>query len=71
MLGGTGVIVSGPCFGAKSKCTFNDVEVPGIYVSETLLLCVTPAMKQSGEVPVTVLTAETVYHSKFFAGKTQ
>ena len=71
MLGGTGVIVSGPCFGAQSKCIFDEVEVTGVLVSETLLLCVTPAMKQSGEVPVTVLTSKNLYYSTFFAGKVQ
>ena len=69
MLGGTGVIVSGPCFGEQSKCTFDGVEVTGVFLSETLLLCVTPGMKQSGEVPVTVQTSSNLYYSTFFAGK--
>ena len=71
MLGGTGVLVSGPCFGDRSICTFDKIEVTGVYVSETLLLCVTPAMKQSGEVPVIVLTANKLYYSTFFVGKTR
>ena len=69
MFGGTGVIVSGPCFSAQSKCTFDDVEVTGVFVSDTLLLCITPAMKHLGEVTVRVLTAKSVYYSSFFAGK--
>lgn len=64
VLGGTGVIISGPCFSGQLKCIFDNVEAEGALLNESLLLCVTPTMSHSGEVPVMVQVAgETLYYS--------
>ena len=72
MLGGTVVIISGPCFegsDAKLTCKFNNVEVDGVVLSESLSLCTTPEMNRSGLITVEVEHDKDTYVSSFFAGK--
>ena len=71
MVGGTGVFVSGPCFDGTIKCRFDGREVDGVSVSDddSLWLCVTPEMTQSGAVPVEVQSLDIIYKSTFFASE--
>ena len=53
-LGGTGVIVTGDMLrlstGDNIMCTFDGVQVPGVYVSSTQALCVSPLLERIGQV---------------------
>ena len=69
MLGGTGVIVTGPCFSGNVKCRFDQIEVKGVIVSESVLLCVTPVMSHTGAVPAQVEVANRAYNSTFISSK--
>ena len=56
MLGGTSVIVTGPCFdeSLEYNCQFGTGQfihtVRGVYLDERRLLCVSPMLTQSGNV---------------------
>ena len=56
MLGGTSVIVTGPCFNESLEytCQFGTgvfvSTVRGVYLDEKRLLCVSPILAQSGNV---------------------
>ena len=56
MLGGTSVIVTGPCFDESLEytCQFGTgifiSRVRGVYLDERRLLCVSPILTQSGNV---------------------
>ena len=56
MLGGTSVIVTGPCFNESLEytCQFDTgifiSTVRGVYLDERRLLCVSPMLTQSGNV---------------------
>ena len=52
VLGGTAVIVSGPCFEETDNisCVFNGVEVEGVFVSMTQSLCISPQLSVLGRV---------------------
>ena len=71
MLGGTGVIISGPCFNDDNiYCNFGSKSVKGVIMENgSLLLCVTPEMTHSGEVKVKVRINGTDYKSVFFSSE--
>ena len=54
VLGGTLVQIFGPCFGEFSNsnitCLFGGIEVPGIFVDEENIICVSPASTTYGRV---------------------
>ena len=54
VLGGTAVQVFGPCFDAYAEqnimCSFDGVEVPGLYINKDSVICVSPAMTRLGRV---------------------
>ena len=52
VLGGTAVLVSGPCFEETDNisCVFNGVEVEGVFVSMTQCLCISPQLSVLGRV---------------------
>ena len=54
VLGGTAVRVFGPCFDEFSNrsitCSFDGIEVAGIYVDENSIMCVSPALTTLGRV---------------------
>ncbi len=55
MLGGNGVLVNGPCLDESDliKCVFDDQESPedGIYIADTLALCIVPVLPKNGYIP--------------------
>lgn len=53
MLGGTGVLVNGPCFDEDDsiECSFGDVTATGVFINNTLALCVTPVLSQLSILP--------------------
>ncbi len=70
------MIMTGPCFEPSDSvtCRFQDVAVDGMYVSEDQLLCVTPVMKNVGEVEVMLEIkskngTERRLQTSFFAGQ--
>ena len=52
-LGGSPIVVSGPNFNITEDdqiiCSFNTVQVPGIYVDSERALCVSPPLVQTGK----------------------
>ena len=54
VLGGTAVQVFGPCFDnfldRNITCSFDGVKVPGIYVDENSIICISPALTTHGRV---------------------
>lgn len=54
MLGGSPIVVSGPYFTVEEKdqiaCLFDNTTVDGIFVNKQQVLCVSPALSQSGRV---------------------
>ena len=54
-LGGSPIVVSGPRLNISEDdqivCTFNTVQVPGIYVDSERVLCVSPPLTQTGRMP--------------------
>ena len=51
MLGGTPIVLAGPCFtpGEVITCTFDeDTHVMGMYISEVLAVCVSPYFETRG-----------------------
>ena len=71
MLGGTAVIISGPCFeqGIKVTCKFDENEVDGVVLDDSFALCTTPEMERAGSVPLVVEHDKSTYESTFFASK--
>ena len=55
-LGGTPVIVFGPCFEQSDsvECSFGGISTPGIFVSRERFMCISPAMDTLGRVEVTI-----------------
>ena len=53
MLGGTPVQVAGPCLRQTDEiiCAFDGIEVPGVYMSERIALCICPQLTSVGRVP--------------------
>ena len=56
MLGGTFVILSGPCFDETDavECDFAGTTTPGVYVSNHSVACITPALNSVGNVEVSL-----------------
>ena len=52
MLGGTAVLVSGPCLEETDQitCMFGERSVNGLYISEMLSVCVSPTISTTGRV---------------------
>ena len=52
MLGGTSVVVSGPCFEESYEitCYFGTAEVQGVYLNIRLAICVSPMLQVAGDV---------------------
>ena len=71
MLGGTTVIITGPCFKRDMKvtCTFDEKEVDGVVVEDSFALCTTPEMERAGSVPLVMKHDKSTYESTFFASK--
>lgn len=69
MLGGTGVTITGPCFEGIVTCKFDRINVVGVIVSNSSLLCVTPQMPRSGAIEVEVHVNNTIYKSTFFSSE--
>ena len=69
MLGGTEVIISGPCFessNARVACRFDKDQVNGVVLSDSLALCTAPEMTRAGLVPFEMEYDENTYTSTFF-----
>ena len=76
MLGGASILVSGPYFAVQEEdqitCLFNDTAVDGIFVNNQQVLCVSPALSQTGRVPFQLLVTggtEFIGRSIFVSGK--
>lgn len=77
MLGGTAVRVTGPCLDETDViiCTFDVIEVAGVYMDEMSLLCVSPILSKVGEVNLELKVINAVnskrltYTSSFYSGK--
>ena len=77
VLGGTPVLVSGPCLEETDNivCTFDGVVVDGVYINETMALCVSPCLSTIGrvvfEVNVTTLNGTIKFEGEtaFFSCK--
>lgn len=72
MLGGTEVIISGPCFessNARAVCRFDNDQVDGVVLSASLALCTTPEMTRAGLVPFEMEYDGNTYTSTFFSSK--
>ena len=72
MLGGTEVIISGPCFessNARAVCRFDNDQVDGVILSASLALCTTPEMIRAGLVPFEMEYDGNAYTSTFFSSK--
>ena len=52
MLGGTAVIVRGPCFDplASTECLFGVKRIAATYVDQKQAICISPALNDSGAV---------------------
>ena len=52
MLGGTPVRVAGLCLQATDEitCTFDGVEVEGVYMSEMIAMCISPQLTSIGRI---------------------
>ena len=72
VLGGTLVQVFGPCFDEFSNsnitCLFGGIKVPGIYVNEKTIVCVSPASTTYGRVDfaLNISNATTVFKKATF-----
>lgn len=70
MLGGTVVIISGPCFESKKvTCKFDESQVDGVVMSDSFALCTTPEMDRAGSVPLVVEHDKSTYKSTFIFSK--
>lgn len=52
MLGGTALLVSGPCLEVTDQitCVFGETAVTGVYISQMLSLCITPPFNTIGRI---------------------
>ena len=52
MLGGTALLVSGPCLEVTDQitCEFGETAVTGVYISQMLSLCITPPFNTIGRI---------------------
>ena len=78
MLGGTAVVVTGPCFSPTDEviCQYSDAEgVTGMYINEEQFMCVSPSLNKIGEVPfrLNILSLVnqriTFFETSFLTGK--
>ena len=72
MLGGTVVIISGPCFkdrNIKVICQFDGNEVEGVVLSDSLSICTTPEMAKAGSVLFVMEYGNDKFSSTFFASE--
>ena len=53
MLGGTPVQIAGPCLQRTDSiiCTFDGIEVLGVYISEMIAVCISPQLTSIGRIP--------------------
>ncbi|XP_030838223.1 sushi domain-containing protein 2-like, partial [Strongylocentrotus purpuratus] len=56
MLGGTQVLISGPCFNANSLivCEFDGIETSGRLLEDEIALCISPKFYKVGQIPLRV-----------------
>ena len=56
MLGGTQVLISGPCFNSTSQvvCDFDSMQTSGRLLSNQTALCVSPTFYKVGRIPLRV-----------------
>lgn len=60
--------VQGPCFKSSSdiECIFGDQEVKGVYVSQLLVICISPMFNPPGVVDFALLVDRRVYFGPKF-----
>ena len=56
-LGGTPIIIQGPCFSTEDsiKCSFNDIVVGAVVMSNERAMCISPMLHSAGVVKFAVL----------------
>nr|XP_054773489.1 sushi domain-containing protein 2-like [Lytechinus pictus] len=54
MLGGTQVLISGPCFNSTVVCDFDGIVTSGRLLTEKIALCVSPTFYKVGRIPLRV-----------------
>ena len=60
VLGGTAVLISGPCLEDTDNitCVFDGVEVEGLFVSSMVALCVSPPLTEIGRRPLQLIVRD-------------
>ena len=62
-LGGTPIIITGPCFDESSSitCHFGEIETPCVRVSKREALCISPKLDVKGRIPIKVMVGTVSY----------
>ena len=62
-LGGTPIIITGPCFNESSSitCRFGEIETPCVRISNREALCISPKLDVKGHIPIKVIIGNVEY----------
>ena len=65
-LGGTPIIIAGPCFNESSSitCHFGDIETPCVRISQMEAMCISPKLDVNGRIPIKVKVGNVEYEDE-------